>query len=187
MKRVLEPDRFHPARDGTRVAPVLNPWDANAHSIALDAFAGASLAVGEILPGHASRPHLHPLVTQLTWVLDGRLHVRMKEPSAPEPYELDVGTGAGVLTEPMTFLQLVNADATRTARVLYVVTPAYVHLPGEDGYDDAVVFDASWDELARGGFSTRVIGDRDLIRRNRASAQDRLAVVRSRGTRGAEA
>jgi hypothetical protein len=174
MKRVLEPCRFFPVRDGTQVASVLNFWDANAQARAVDAFAGASLAVGEIPPLCASRPHLHPLVAQVTWVLDGRLRVRMKEPSSPDPYELEVGRGAGVLTEPMTFLQLVNPDALQAARVLYVVTPAYVYLPGENGYDDAVVFDASWDELARGGFSTLAISDRDAIRLQRARAQDRL-------------
>jgi hypothetical protein len=174
MKRLLEPVQFFPLRDGTRVALVLNPWDANAQGLAPDAFAGASLAVGEIPPLHASLPHLHPLVAQVTWVLDGRLRVRMKESSVQEPYELDVGRGAGVLTEPMTFLQLVNPDATYAARVLYVVTPAYVHLPGENGYDDAVVFDVSWDELARSGFSAEGIGERDAIRLQRAHALDRL-------------
>jgi len=84
-----------------------------------------------------------------------------------------------VLTEPMTFLQLVNPDALQAARVLYVVTPAYVYLPGENGYDDAVVFYASWDELARDGFSTLAISDRDAIRRQRASAQDRLRAAAS--------
>jgi hypothetical protein len=110
----------------------------------------------------------------VTWVLDGRLRVRMKEPSSADPYELEVGRGAGVLTEPMTFLQLVNPDALQAARVLYVVTPAYVYLPGENGYDDAVVFDASWDHLAREGFPTLAIADPDVIRLQRASAQDRL-------------
>jgi hypothetical protein len=147
MKRVLEPCRFFPVRDGTQIAPVLNSWDANAQARAVDTFAGASLAVGEIPPQCASRPHLHPLVAQVTWVLDGRLRVRMKEPSSPDPYELELGRGAGVLTEPMTFLQL--------------------------------VFDASWDELARDGFSTLAISDRDAIRLQRASAQDRLRAAAS--------
>jgi hypothetical protein len=108
----------------------------------------------------------------------------MKEPSSPDPYELEVGRGAGVLTEPMTFLQLVNPDALQSARVLYAVTPAYVYLPGENGYDDAVVFDASWDDLAREGFSTLAIADPDVIRLHRARAQDRLrAAAASRSSR----
>jgi hypothetical protein len=173
MNRVFEPLQFFALPDGTRVAPVLNPWDVNACAPPSESLPGASIAVGEIAGGQASKPHLHPIVTQVTWVVDGALRVRMKGSRDPQPYELNVVAGSGILTEPMTFLQVVNADEARVARVLYVVTPAYVHLPGADGYDDAVVFDLSWEELTAVGFPTGAI-DLAEVARSRAMAVARL-------------
>jgi hypothetical protein len=178
MERIFQPTQFFALPDGTEVAPLVNPWDRNASGVPHDCFAGASVALGQIAPGAASSPHLHPLVTQLTWLLEGALRVRMKGERDAAPYELDLTVGQGALTEPMTFLQLVNRDAARPARVLYVVTPAYVYLPGVDGYDDAVVFDRTWDALARAGFPTDAVGRLDAVRARRARAMARMRAPR---------
>jgi hypothetical protein len=170
MNRVFEPVQFFPLPDGTRVAPVLNPWDFNARGLPPDALPGASLAVGEIPRGGASKPHLHPLVTQVTWLLEGMLRIRMKGPRDAAPYAIDLAAGQGVLTEPMTFFQLVNPHAAHVARMLYIVTPAYVYLPGENGYDDAVVFEESWEALAAAGFPAARAGSIDAIQARRARA-----------------
>jgi hypothetical protein len=174
MNHVYRPAGFFPLPDGTRVAPVLNPWDANARGLPPAALPGASVAVGEIPGGGSSKPHLHPIVSQVTWVLHGALRVRMKGVGDAKAYELNVAAGAGVLTEPMTFLQLVNEDPGRVAYVLYIVTPAYIHLPGEGGYEDAVVFEQTWEQLAANGFPAGQVGDLEAIRRQRACAVERL-------------
>jgi hypothetical protein len=174
MNHVFRPAGFFPLPDGTRVAPVLNPWDANARGLPPAALPGASVAVGEIPGGGSSKPHLHPIVSQVTWVLEGTLRIRMKGPHDGGAYELELPAGAGVLTEPMTFLQLVNADTRRIARVLYIVTPAYIHLPGEGGYEDAVVFEQTWEQLVAEGFPAGRVGDLEATRRRRAAALEKL-------------
>jgi hypothetical protein len=180
MNQVFRPAEFFPLPDGTRVAPVLNPWDVNARLLPRDALPGASLAVGEIPGGGISKPHLHPIVSQVMWVLDGALQIRMKGVQDGSAYELHAPAGTGVLTEPMTFLQLVNPDPARIARVLYIVTPAYVYLPGEDGYDDALVFEQTWEQLAAEGFPTDRVGDLDTVRLRRAAAADSRYMFRCR-------
>jgi hypothetical protein len=175
MNHVFRPAQFFALSDGTRVAPVLNPLDVNARGLRGTALPGASLAVGEIAGGGRSKPHLHPIVSQATWVLEGSLRIRTKGGRDTGGYELEVPAGAGVLTEPMTFLQLINADTACVARVLYLVTPAYIYLPGEDGYDDAVVFEQTWEQLAAEGFPTDRVGDLQAVRLRRATALEKLA------------
>jgi mannose-6-phosphate isomerase-like protein (cupin superfamily) len=176
MRRLFEAVQFFPVPDGTRVAPVLNPYDANAHSVRRDGLPGASLAVGELAPGCVSKPHLHPVVSQVTWVLEGAMLVRMKGPGDDQPYELQVSRGQGVLTEPMTFFQLVNPDPIQPARVLYVVSPAYVHLPEDDGYDDAVVFQETWEHLTARRFRVNGMDEVETARARRVRAMSRFGV-----------
>jgi len=174
MDHVFRPARFFPLPDGTRVAPVLSPWDVDARGSGTAALPDASLALGEIPAGGVSKPHLHPLVSQVTWVLDGALRVRMKGLRDAGAYELHVPAGVAVLTEPMTFLQLVNVDTARVAKVLYMVMPAYVYAPGEHGYDDAVVFEQTWEQLAAEGFPTGRVGDVEAVRGRRAFCLQKL-------------
>jgi len=178
MQRIFEGKAMFPVADGTLVGPVLNFYDLNERGLPPEALAGASIATGEIPAGWASNPHLHPVVTQVTWLLAGRLRVRMKDPYVVAAYELTLRSGQAVLTEPMTFLQLVNPNPTRVARVLYVVTPAYVHLPGAGGYDDAIVFEQTWEALTHSGFPLPRI-DADEIRWERARAQDRVRALKA--------
>src|SRR4051794_29296015 len=89
------PKLFHATKgfkvaDETYVFPFLNANDAKSGLPPglLDAF---SLAVGEIEPGCSSKIHVHPVVTQVTMVLDGRLEVRLRDETTPDPYEIQLG------------------------------------------------------------------------------------------------
>jgi hypothetical protein len=178
MQRIFQGKAMFPVADGTLVGPVLNFYDLNERGLPPEVLPGASIATGEIPAGCASKPHLHPVVTQVTWLLAGALRVRMKDPHVVQPYELTLRSGQAVLTEPMTFLQLVNPHRTRVARLLYLVTPAYIHLPGEGGYDDAVVLEQTWEALIQSGFPLPRV-DPDAIRSQRARAQDRVRATKA--------
>jgi hypothetical protein len=187
VNRVLRPLDFLSVADGTRLSCVLNPWDAHSSArpidlpLPIDRLGEMSIAMGEILPAAASKPHLHPIVSQVTWVLDGRLRARMKGPGETDPYELEASAGQAILTEPLTFLQLINADYEAVLRVLYVVTPAFVSLPGADGYDDAIVFDQTWEQLTQSGFHEAERVDTQSVRTQRELAQQRiLKAIRAR-------
>jgi hypothetical protein len=62
--------------DGTRVYPFLSAADSTS-DLPLEPFSGASVALGELRPGQASKIHLHPLVTMMVWVVSGRLSLRL--------------------------------------------------------------------------------------------------------------
>ncbi len=135
--------------DTTWVFPFLNSNDAKSDLPPgmLDAF---SLAIGEIEPLSSSKIHVHPLVTQVAMVLDGRLEVRIRDSASEEPYTLQVAQNQAALTRPGAFLQLINRSAF-PCRALYVVGPAYlfeVDDAGKPVYEDAVALDGTWDELA---------------------------------------
>lgn len=135
-----------------------------------------SLAIGFIPPHTASKIHLHPIVTQATWIISGRLTVVMKDPAATVPYSLDLVAEQAALTLPGTFFQLVNRTDAE-CRVLYVVAPAFVFDVGPDGevlYNDALVFDLDWDGLAATGWTVAGLDDLEAIRSARRAAQARL-------------
>ena len=149
MKRIFRRGRGTTVPDGTRVYPFLNPADSTSE-LPLDLFSGASVALGELQPGQSSKIHMHPLVTLMIWVVSGHLSLKLKDRLSNTPYTLKLRAEDGALALPGTFLQLLNETRT-SCRVLYTVSPAYVFL--QVGrmilYDDAIVLDASWDELAR--------------------------------------
>ncbi len=162
--------------DGTRVSPFLNPTDS-ASGLPAGMFEGASLAIGALAPGQRSRIHLHPLVTMVTWVIEGRLQIRMKDAGAPAPYLLSLEPEDAALTHPGTFVQLINPGET-PCRVLYVCSPGYVWLQGADGrmvYDDAQVFDDDWYALAARGYPLPAAADIEALRSERRRAIAMLA------------
>lgn len=113
-----------------------------------------SIAGGEIEPHTVSKIHLHPLVTQVTWVRSGTLTVRMKNAAAPAPYTLTLGPDESVVTRPGTFFQLAN-ETDAPCHVLYVVQPAFLFVADPTGlvvYNDAIVFDEDWAALAAAGW-----------------------------------
>jgi mannose-6-phosphate isomerase-like protein (cupin superfamily) len=90
---------------------------------------------------------VHPVVTNITYVVAGALTVRMKE-TGVEEHDLHVTAGEAILIEPGTLSQLRN-DGDDEAQVLYIVSPSYVfEAVGEDPpiYDDAVMVVETWEE-----------------------------------------
>jgi hypothetical protein len=149
VKRIFRRGRGTTVPDGTRVFPFLSPADSTS-DLPLEVLSGASVALGELRPGQASKIHMHPLVTMIVWVASGRLSLRLKDPRATTPYTLRLRAEDGAVALPGTFLQLRNETRT-PCRLLYIASPAYLFLKvrGRIIYDDAVVLDATWDELAR--------------------------------------
>lgn len=178
MNRIFTASEGFVVPDGTIVHSVL---DAAALGREAGEWAEAmSLAVGCIPPHTASKIHLHPVVTQATWVISGRLTVTMKDSASDAPYALDLVAEQAALALPGTFFQLINRSDVE-CRVLYIVVPAFVYEVGAGGevlYNDALVFDLSWDELAAAGWAPAQLHDVEVIRAARRVAQDRL---RSRG------
>lgn len=121
-----------------------------------DLLDGFSLLAGMIDPNSRSAIHVMPFVTQVTFVRTGSLAVRIKGPGDTQPYILRLAAGQAVLTEPGVFFQLINKGAER-CEVLHIVSPAYVFEMSSEGavlYDDAVVLDEGWEDLAATGWRT---------------------------------
>src|SRR6266566_1622578 len=78
-----------------------------------DLLEGFSLSAGVIEPGSASKIHVMPFVTQVTFVRSGSLSVRMKGPREAHAYLLHAAEGQSVLTEPGEYLQLINRGKER--------------------------------------------------------------------------
>jgi mannose-6-phosphate isomerase-like protein (cupin superfamily) len=154
VNRVFQPRGFFTVPDGTQVSAFLNATDSSQGDIPPNALGDVSVAAGKIGPGVRSWVHVHPVVTNITYVTAGALTVRMKETGAVE-YDVHVTAGQAVLIEPGTLLQLRN-DGDDEAEVLYIVSPSYVfEADGDDSpiYDDAVVVFETWEELRQSNYS----------------------------------
>lgn len=151
--KVVEPFRVP---DGTLVSPFLNPKD-NMSGLPFDLLDGFSLAAGTIESKTASKIHLMPFVTQVTFVRRGNLQVRMKGLRDVDVYSLSTRTDEAVLTEPGTFFQLVN-EGKEHCEVLYIVSPAYLFemFNGQVVYDDSVALEENWDDLKSSGWHPSV-------------------------------
>jgi mannose-6-phosphate isomerase-like protein (cupin superfamily) len=175
VKRVFSIGQGFQVPDGTTVYHLLNPKD-KANDLEWDLLDGFSMAVGDIGPGTSSNIHLHPIVTQVTWVVSGNLKVKMKEPALGQPYTLELSPEQAVVTRPGTFFQLINVHS-HLCRVLYIVSPSYLFELDDDGrvvYDDAIVLDRTWDELARIGWELPHLAGLEAIREERERAFKRL-------------
>jgi hypothetical protein len=148
MNRVFSISEPFEVPDGTMLSPFLNPSDSMS-GLPFDFRSGVSISAGLIRPHTSSKIHVMPFVTQVTFVRAGDLFVRMKGRADREPYSQRVGVAQAVLTEPGTFLELTN-EQDAVCEVLYVVSPAYLFevAGGRVVYDDSVVLDESWVELA---------------------------------------
>lgn len=167
--------------DETCVFPFLNSNDVKSGLSPglLDAF---SLAIGEIEGNHASKIHVHPLVTQVTMVLDGRLTVRLRDDPGEErerpsqPYALHLSRHQAALVRCGSFLQLIN-ESMFPCRTLYIVGPAYVFDVDESGevlYDDAIALDESWEELETLDWRPPRLIDARVTEERRTSAMERI-------------
>jgi len=181
MRRIFETGKFFPVPDGTEVCPFLNPFDVNEKHLPIEILSGMSIAAGQIGPGVVSKIHIHPLVTQVTWVVDGLIQVTMKGVQDESPYSVEIHSGQAILTEPCTVFQLINPDSSHMASVLYIVSPAYVFDMEDDKvlYDDAIILDATWEDLASRNWHLATLGNLEETRRNRDQAMRRITERRN--------
>ena len=144
MNRAFSAHEFFDVPDGTQVGPVVNTGEMG---LAFDESADGSMSIaaGQIRAGTSSQIHIHPLVTQVTYVISGALTITMQDAPGLPQYDIPVCAGQATLCEAGTAFQL-NNPGDGVAHVLYIVCPAYVYEPGEDApvYDDAVVVGADW-------------------------------------------
>jgi mannose-6-phosphate isomerase-like protein (cupin superfamily) len=161
--------------DGTKVFSLLNCRDSTS-GLPGNLLEDFSLAAGEIEAHGHSRIHVMPLVTQVTFVLQGELEAWMKEAEHPAPYSLRLKAEQAVLTRPGTFLQFRN-HSRAPCRVLYIVSPAYVFLKEGERvvYDDSVVLEEDWEELKKNHWRPRSLHSLDSIRKERRAAVEPFA------------
>jgi mannose-6-phosphate isomerase-like protein (cupin superfamily) len=176
MKRIFKIGQMFEIPDGTKVSPFLNPLDSNEKDLSHRLLSGMSIAAGEIPPDVKSKIHLHPLVSQVTWVIEGQLQVWMKGPKDSAPYSLDLQAQQAVFTEPQTYFQLVNPSQSASGRVLYLVSPAYVFEMEGDRvtYDDAVILDQDWEQLAGQKWHIEELDNLPDVARRRQEAITRI-------------
>jgi len=105
-----------------------------------DLIDGFSIAMGKIESKSSSLIHVHPHVTQVTYLLYGRINLKMKSESDSTPHEVKLKEYEAAICKPREFFQLIN-PYDRDAGVLYIVSPAYVFesLNNEVIYDDAII------------------------------------------------
>jgi mannose-6-phosphate isomerase-like protein (cupin superfamily) len=148
MNRIFEPRGYFSIPDGTDISPFLNAYDVNQMDLPSAALGEFSIAAGRVGAHQRSWIHVHPIVSQVTYVVSGNVTFRMKDPGDSNPYVLETKAGQAVVTRPGTLFQLQN-DKTMPAGVLYIVSPPYLFDMDGDRveYDDAVLVARSWEEL----------------------------------------
>jgi hypothetical protein len=148
MDQIFQAGDYFTVPDETDVSAFLNATDVTQKELPWDALGDVSIASGRVRAGCHSWVHLHPAVTQVTYVLSGGLTIRMKDPGTADFYDNDLTSGQAVVSQPGTLFQLRN-DAVKDAYVLYIVSPSYVfYMEGEKVvYDDAILLTRTWDEL----------------------------------------
>ena len=105
MNKLFEIQEFFPIPDGTLLSPFLNSKDANS-DLPFDLVDEFSIAGGEIKAGVKSEIHVLPLVTQVTFVLDGSVTIKMQGEEDSEPYTQEVGRNQAAFTPPGTCINL---------------------------------------------------------------------------------
>ena len=177
MNQLFRIEKSFQVPDGTKVSPFLNAKDIFS-DLPFEFLDGFSIAAGEIQSHVDSKIHILPIVTQVTFVFEGQVNIRMKEPGQTEPYVIRVGAGEAVLTRSGTFFQLSN-QFEYPCRVLYIVSPAYVFLVENDKvlYDDALVLERNWSELT--DIDPTALYTLEQYQRNRASALNRIKFLKS--------
>jgi mannose-6-phosphate isomerase-like protein (cupin superfamily) len=184
MNRVFEAGRYFTVPDGTDVSAFLNATDVTQQELPWDALGDLSIASGRVRSGVHSWVHIHPAVTQVTYVVTGALTVRMKEPDMTDFYDLHLEPGQAIVVQPGTLFQLRN-DSDGDAYVLYIVSPSYIfHMEGDEVvYDDAILVSSSWEDLLARDYEIPEvhIDETDLHLRREAARQ--LVKRRKEGTR----
>jgi mannose-6-phosphate isomerase-like protein (cupin superfamily) len=139
--------------DGTDVSAFLNATDVTQDDVPWGALGEMSIASGRVGPKVHSWVHVHPAVTQVTYLVAGELTVRMKDAADVDPYDLSLAAGQAVVSQPGTLFQLRN-ESDAVAELLYIVSPSYVfEMEGtEVRHDDAILVARTWDEVAAANY-----------------------------------
>lgn len=135
-----------------------------------------SLALGTIPPHTESKIHIHPVITQVTWVIDGKLTVKMRDAKSGDTYVLNLHKEEAAVTAPMTFFQLIN-EGDADCRVLYIASPAFLFSESAENnisFNDAIVFDQNWEQLAKINWLLPELADPDAFSRKRQELIDKL-------------
>lgn len=134
-----------------------------------DLINGFSIAMGRVNKKSKSKIHVHPHVVQVTFVLSGKIVLRMKGTNDSEPYEILLGPGEAGLCHAGEYFQLDNGYDD-DCNVLYIVSPDYLfEIEGDRViYDDAIVLDFGWEQLQKTNWSPPELSDP----RNSSSARD---------------
>ena len=160
--------------DGTKVFPIVDPGLQRLSNTKITE--ELSFAYGEIDPGVKSNIHVHPICTQITFVLSGELEVCMKDKDCEDMYSLNLKDSESILTNPGSFFQLIN-NGQEVCKLLYQCAPGFVLELDGDGnsvYNDAVVLPYSWNELKEMSWNIPELEDIEDIRKSRFEAIKRL-------------
>jgi hypothetical protein len=174
MNRIFAIKKGFPIPDGTIVYPFLNPKDSES-GLPWDLIEGFSLAAGVIAPHTESKIQVLPLAAQVTFVLDGKLDIRIKDTESREPYTLSLSAQQAAVKRAGTFFQLDNSTDVM-CRVLYIVSPPYVFDKEDDHilYDDAIVFNDDWQAIADANWQPSTLRSPGVTPEARRAALDRL-------------
>lgn len=178
MNHIFRADTFIRVPDGTDVSAFMNASDSTQTQLRGGALESMSIACGRLEPGVQSWIHVHPIVTQVTYVAEGSVAVRMKGPEDQIPYDLQLRSGEAVLTQPGTLFQLRNRSDS-IATVLYIVSPPYAFemVGSEIVYDDAVMIAKAWEDLEVATHQVPApVQSRGEANRCRAQSMRRLAM-----------
>jgi mannose-6-phosphate isomerase-like protein (cupin superfamily) len=180
MNRVFQTRGYFAVPDGTEVSPFLNATDSMQKDLPWGVLGDVSIASGRIAPHSESWIHVHPVVTQVTYVLSGQLHIHMRDPGGKDVYELGLASGEAVVTQPGTLFQLRNSSDA-PSHVLYVVSPTYVFEMnnGKVIYDDAVLVAKTWGEIDD-NMIERLSADAYEVTAKRGVSLRRLAAQKNR-------
>ncbi|MBN1872821.1 MAG: hypothetical protein JXA33_01210 [Anaerolineae bacterium] len=176
MNRIFSIAQGISVPDGTTVYPFLNSKDETS-GLPWSLLDGFSLSAGVVAPKSSSKIHIMPLVTQVTFVLEGTIEIWMKGSENPEPYKQVLTSRQAILTNPGAFFQLVNSSMA-VCWLLYIVSPAYVFELSDENeviYDDSIILNENWKELEAKNWLSANPCDVEKMREDRAVASARLA------------
>ncbi len=160
--------------DGTLLSEIVGPATFSREKIV--AASDVSVALGLIRGSSASEIHIHPIVSQVTFVVSGSLKIKMKGPSDAHPYLVQLKARQSVLTQAGTFFQLIN-DTDSDCEALYIVGPPFVFETDSAGnvlYNDALVLGKDWEALAQKKWDYLSSTDFEHLKNTRVESLKRL-------------
>ncbi len=177
MNRVFSVEEPVLLPDGTLLSEIVGPATFFREQIA--AASDVSVALGLIKSFSASEIHIHPIVSQVTFVVSGKLKVKMKGSVDAQPYIIELQPRQSVLTQAGTFFQLIN-DTASDCEALYIAGPPFVFETDRDGnvlYNDALVLGNDWEALATNKWDYLSSINLADLKNRRAESLKRLVLI----------